>query len=272
MLHTDPDQPSLSLLKSICYPELQRFSTKATTWGCQHEKDALTAYKTKTAASHGNLNVTLCGFFVSSEHPFLGASPDALTECECCGQGVVEVKCPLCARESSFAEAARDNRNFCLQQGGDGKYKLNEQHQYYYQCQLQIFVTGCSFCDFVVWTQKEVHIERLTLDEDLFTSALPVAKKFFSLCILPELIGKWYTRHRPTTGSTDSQEYEEDDGSWCHCKERKGGDMVGCDNRSCTTKWFHLECVGLSAVPHGKWHCTTCQRQPNRKRKASSMQ
>ena len=34
VLHTDPHQPSLSLLKSICYPEIHRFSTQATTWGC----------------------------------------------------------------------------------------------------------------------------------------------------------------------------------------------------------------------------------------------
>ena len=29
-------------------------------------------------------------------------------------------------------------------------------------------------------------------------------------------------------------EVEEDTGRWCYCKERKGGDMVGCDNKKCT--------------------------------------
>ena len=35
--------------------------------------------------------VNLCGvfFFVSVAHPFLGASPDALIQCDCCGEGVV---------------------------------------------------------------------------------------------------------------------------------------------------------------------------------------
>lgn len=270
VLHTDCHRPSLSLLKSICYPEIHRFSTKATTWGCEHEKYALIAYKDKMSVSHEDLNVTSCGFYLSTEHPFLGASPDALTECKCCGQGVVEVKCPLGAQESSFAEAAREDRNFCLQEYCDGKYKLKRQHDYYYQCQLQIFVTGRSFCDFVVWTQKELHFERLTLDETLITSALPTAKTFFNICILPELLGKWYTRRHPTTGDNDPLEYEDDDGSWCHCKERRGGEMIGCDNKSCATKWFHLECIGLSTVPRGKWCCTTCQH--NRKRKASNMQ
>ena len=41
ILHIDPHQPSISLPKSICYPETHRFSTKATIWGCEHEKDAL---------------------------------------------------------------------------------------------------------------------------------------------------------------------------------------------------------------------------------------
>jgi len=30
---TNPDQPSLSLLKNICYPEINKFSTAATEWG-----------------------------------------------------------------------------------------------------------------------------------------------------------------------------------------------------------------------------------------------
>jgi len=138
-------------------------------------------------------------------------------------------------------------------------------------------VTGRSFCDFVVWTKEEIHIERITLDEALIKSALPVAEKFYRFCILPELLGKWYTRQQTPRNSVQSPrdpalQTEEDDGSWCHCKERKGGDMVGCDNKSCTTTWFHLECVELSAVPRGKWFCPTCRTnmtKNTRKRKCT---
>ena len=62
ILHTDPHQPSMSLLKSICYPKSHRFSTKVTIWGCEHEKDALQAYKTQIMECHSGLNVTTCGF------------------------------------------------------------------------------------------------------------------------------------------------------------------------------------------------------------------
>ena len=97
-------------------------------------------------------------------------------------------------------------------------------HGYYYQCQLQVYVTKRSFCDFVVWTNAEVHIERITLDEDFIKSALPTAEKFFKLCILPELLGKWYTRKQLALGQPLPT--EEDDRSWCYCREDKGGDMI----------------------------------------------
>ena len=50
ILHTNPNQPSLSLLKAICYPESYKFSTQATSWGCEHEKDAIEAYKAQMAS------------------------------------------------------------------------------------------------------------------------------------------------------------------------------------------------------------------------------
>lgn len=37
---------SLSLLNSTCYSDIHMFSTQATSWGCEHEKDALVAYIT----------------------------------------------------------------------------------------------------------------------------------------------------------------------------------------------------------------------------------
>jgi hypothetical protein len=38
--HTNKETPSRSLIMSICYPELNKFSTTATKWGCNHEGTA----------------------------------------------------------------------------------------------------------------------------------------------------------------------------------------------------------------------------------------
>ena len=99
VLHTSIQKPSFSLLKAVCYPESFSFKVPATLWGCQHEQDAIQQYKSQ-ATSHTDISITSCGFHICLTHPFLGASPDALVQCECCGQGVVEVKCPYCGRDN----------------------------------------------------------------------------------------------------------------------------------------------------------------------------
>ena len=82
-------------------------------------------------------------------------------------------------------------------------------------------MTRHRFCDFVVLTNIELHIERIMLDETLIKSALPIAEKFYKLCILPELLGKWYTRKQPPSDPT--LQTEEDDGSCVTAKSIRVG-------------------------------------------------
>ena len=90
--HTDPANPSKSLIMSICYPEALRFSTVATRWGCRHEHVALEMYTHMFGGEHEDFRVSKCGLFISTEYPFLGASPDGHVQCSCCGLGICEVK------------------------------------------------------------------------------------------------------------------------------------------------------------------------------------
>ena len=90
--HTDPASPSLSLVMCVCHPDSFRFATKATAWGCQHEKGAISEYKDQHSHTHEGLIVKPAGLFISTQHPFVGASPDGVTECKCCGWGILEVK------------------------------------------------------------------------------------------------------------------------------------------------------------------------------------
>ena len=43
---------------------------------------------------HKDVKVEPCGLFVLQNKSFLGASPDAVVSCSCCGKGVLESKCP----------------------------------------------------------------------------------------------------------------------------------------------------------------------------------
>lgn len=88
---TDPANPSVSLIMNICHPEVFRFQTAATEWGCQHGRPLWrsTRAKAHTIAS-GCPNVV--SSLVFSIHSLEHASPDGLVECSCCGQGICEVK------------------------------------------------------------------------------------------------------------------------------------------------------------------------------------
>ena len=192
VLHTYIQKPSFSLLKAVCYPESFSFKVPATLWGCQHEQDAIQQYKSQ-AISHTDISITSCGFHICLTHPFLGASPDALVQCECCGQGVVEVKCPYCGRDKTILETSEMQPRFCLETIGD-QQRLKTDHTYYWQCQLQMLCTGRSYCDFVVWTNADIHVERIGYDKALVESTIPDVKEFHTKCILPELLGKWFSR------------------------------------------------------------------------------
>ena len=95
--HTSIEKPSVSLIHSICYPALSKFKNAATSWGCDHESVARGMYTHYQASKHE------CGFFIHRNYGFIGASPDGLTVCCCCGEGVCEIKVRTMLFLTSFA-------------------------------------------------------------------------------------------------------------------------------------------------------------------------
>ena len=45
---------------------------------------------------------------LNTAYPHLGATPDGIVQCMCCGKGVVEVKCPHNCKDKSL-KIASDN-------------------------------------------------------------------------------------------------------------------------------------------------------------------
>ena len=90
-----------------------------------------------------------------------------------------------------FNGAANENWNFSLDECCDGKYQLKRTMNTTTSVNSILLLLVVAFVIlYIVWTQKELHIERLSLDEAPLQSALPTAI-FFKTCILPELLGKW---------------------------------------------------------------------------------
>ena len=69
------------------------------------------------------------------------------------------------------------------------------------------------------------------------------------------------TTDQPISSSTPDIEEDKDNRLWCYCHQTEGYDqMIACDGKDCTIKWFHWSCVNLTqeTVPTGQWYCPDC--------------
>ena len=99
--------------------------------------------------------------------------------------GLVEVKCPYTHRHVTPTQVCRD-KGFCsaLVVGVDGKehLALRRSHLYYSQVQGQMAITGRSWCDFVIFTEKSISVERILFDCDIRqTELLPKRIVFLTI-------------------------------------------------------------------------------------------
>lgn len=124
-------------------------------WGCQHKDEAVKCYIDTAQKHHDGLEVSKAGFFIDVERPYIGASPDRILDCKCCGRGVLEVKCPFCHKAELPEE---EDKNFCMTKES-GQWTLRRQHPYYYQVQLQMHVCRVSYADFIVWMESEYALQ-----------------------------------------------------------------------------------------------------------------
>ena len=100
---TSPDSLVLSIL------HLKQFESAATDWGIQQESLAIHQYaRYQWSRGHPDLSVAPCGFHISTEHPFLGATLDGAVFDTSNAEdpfGFLEVKCPYAQRDVTPAEA-----------------------------------------------------------------------------------------------------------------------------------------------------------------------
>ncbi|KAH7979717.1 hypothetical protein HPB49_010687 [Dermacentor silvarum] len=145
-------QPSVSLVKKICYPEESKFSSPATNWGLRKEDIARNQYVAEASSQHKEFVCNKSGLHISSHEPHMAASPDGLISCACCQDGVLEIKCPYSA---ACVKDVVTQKSGCLEvAASDNTLKLKRQHAYYTQIQMQLFVCQRSYCDFLCGHQQ----------------------------------------------------------------------------------------------------------------------
>ena len=128
----------------------------------------------------GNI-VRKCGFFISETHPFLGASPDGLTE-----KGyLVEVKNVT----SKDGESKEDTLcRLAIYKRMNDNIVLNTNHKYFYKLQQQLFCTKCTQSHFIVSNGIWLNHEVVEFDNIFWQSTLQKLEKFYFQNIFPEVV------------------------------------------------------------------------------------
>ena len=241
--HTSVSKPSRSLVAQIL--QLNPMPTSAAlSWRIEHEKTAREHYLAVQAKQHTSFKLEVTGLCVNPSFPHLGASPDGLVSCSCCGQGVLEIKCPYSVRHTTPDQAPY------LLPIEDG-HMLSKQHDYYYQIQGQLGILQRQRCDFVCWTPHGIHIEQIIYDPSFFATICVKLECFFVQVVLPRVL---CGAEKENIGHSS-----EATGVFCYCRKGEVGKMVLCDNPSCKYGWFHFSCVNLKSAPEGAWFCPDCK-------------
>lgn len=195
--HTTIAKPSLSLVRRICYPENDQFSTPSTRYGKKHEDHAISELFRAVADLHDNITMEKCGLVISNKEPCLGASPDAIFRCNCHGKIAIEVKCPYSARdfEDMISVLTEMKDPYIIKNSNNGEVMLNTNHKYFLQVLTQIHISEANFGYFCVWSPTRLLIFEVQRDEQYWNVYKDRAICFFTNVILPELMAKCYTKN-----------------------------------------------------------------------------
>ena len=188
ILHASPSTLSNSenyIVNNIMNRNL--FTSAATSHGIKSEPIARQLYA-NSQKKHQSFSIINSGLIIDCKNPFLGASPDGIVSCKCCGTGVLEIKAPFSFRDKSFTF-------MCEQQGyhlyiDNGKVCCKVTSPWYTQVQMQMCLSKSEWCDLVVYTETAPFIEiiRIDFDTEWWSKQLPVLKSFFLTFIWPKLL------------------------------------------------------------------------------------
>ena len=176
-------------VESLLYSTFR--GNQATRYGQLMEQATIEQYVTyQRRHGHPDLRVNNCGLFISRLNNWLAATPDGIVHDPNSAEhpfGLVEIKNPFLAKDMDLDEASC-NSSFCLELDRKTKTRrLKHRHDYYFQVQCQLYCTDKTWCDFVVRTNKDIHIERIQRDSKWFGVQLAKLRKFYFEALLPEL-------------------------------------------------------------------------------------
>lgn len=137
--------------------------------------------------NHQKPKMDLSSLHVDEVHPFLGASPDGLISCKCCGEGLLEMKCSYLFKNKTPQEACTDH-HYHVYLDHNNSVRLKESSSWYTQIQGQMGVCKKPWCHFILYTKKGIAVDRIYFDNQLYEKIVKASKKFSEKYIVNALI------------------------------------------------------------------------------------
>lgn len=153
----------------------------STAHGIQSEWRGREAYSV-----HTGLKVYQSGLLVNPNIPWLGYSPDGII----IDQKIIEIKCPVEGKKMSIDNVILNLKY--IDKNVDGDLILKENHSYFTQVQLGMFVTGLNSCDFILYAtfDKSVKIISVSYDREYVVKIIPSLMFVYFNYILKRLVDK----------------------------------------------------------------------------------
>lgn len=158
--------------------------------------------------------------------------------CSCCGYSILEIKCPYSLYDKSLNTEIESGR-FYVGRNQSG-YFLDSKHKYYFQVQLEIAVSGTSYCYFVVWTPEEAVIVCVEKDAEFINNMFQQCDLFWEKCVLPELLTRKLEQPASCSNTEEPGNASDTNSGAIYCIDQcefpgEIDNMVGCDK---CDNWF----------------------------------
>ena len=147
-------------------------------WGVEHELIARKMYECEIQKRF-QACVVESGLWIDTERGWLASSPDGIVINESGEmEGIIEIKCPFTTKNMTPIAACESLPSFPSKLV-NGKPSFKRTHDYFYDVQGQLAITGASWCDYCIYTPLGISIERIVPEKHFWKDSVEKFDQFF---------------------------------------------------------------------------------------------
>lgn len=129
------------------YWDTKNLNVKATKYGKDTEPLAFECYKLKH-----NSHVKRCGLVIHPVENWMAGSPDGI---DCKSSVLLEIKCPGHEHLSLDEIMETPSVRKYIKTNAEDEISLKQNHLYYCQVQINMWILNCPTCDFIIYSKKD---------------------------------------------------------------------------------------------------------------------